>query len=232
MADSDSKRNEDRQRKILQAANELISHYGYDKTTMNDIAQAAGISKGALYLHFNSKEDLFEALLFDQSERVIDDALARIEADPNGGTFFALYSHMLTAAAHNPFVRALMSQNRRILGDYMQRLANSPFYEQSRGTREEMIQQLQLSGVIRNDVSSHMVMYFLNLIRQGLALGDALMPAKDIPPLEEFAPILSEFLMRALAPPDSNGGEMGKQTIRQFIELSRSQLKAFRQEKK
>ncbi|MCU0495939.1 MAG: TetR/AcrR family transcriptional regulator [Anaerolineae bacterium] len=232
MSDSEPKRNEDRQRKILQAADELISYYGYDKTTMSDIAQKAGISKGALYLHFDSKEALFEALLLDQSERVLDDTIARIEADPNGGSFFALYSHMLTAAAHNPFVRALMSQNRRILGDYVQQLVNSPLYEQTRGTRIEMIQQLQAKGMIRNDVPPQMVMYFLNLIRQGLAQGDALLSKEDIPPLETFAPILAEFLTRALAPPDSNGGEMGKQTIRHFLEMSRTQLKTFQQHKK
>ena len=55
--------NEERRERVLNVAAELIVHYGYDKTTVSDIAREAGISKGAIYLHFDSKEALFEALI-------------------------------------------------------------------------------------------------------------------------------------------------------------------------
>ena len=55
--------NKEREQKILDAAATLFVHYGYDKTTVSDIAREAGISKGAIYLHYESKDDLFEALL-------------------------------------------------------------------------------------------------------------------------------------------------------------------------
>ena len=55
--------NEQREQRILDAALDLFVHYGYDKTTVSDIAHEAGVSKGAIYLHFESKDDLFEALL-------------------------------------------------------------------------------------------------------------------------------------------------------------------------
>ena len=53
----------DREQRILDAAADLIAHFGYDKTTVDDIARRAGVSKGAIYLHFKSKDDLFEGLL-------------------------------------------------------------------------------------------------------------------------------------------------------------------------
>jgi AcrR family transcriptional regulator len=55
--------NKEREKRILDAAAALFTHYGFDKTTVSDIAAEAGVSKGAIYLHFESKENLLEALL-------------------------------------------------------------------------------------------------------------------------------------------------------------------------
>ncbi|WP_329311339.1 TetR/AcrR family transcriptional regulator [Streptomyces sp. NBC_01262] len=52
---------DDRTGHILDSALTVFSQYGYAKTTMQDIARAAGMSRAALYLHFASKEDLFRA---------------------------------------------------------------------------------------------------------------------------------------------------------------------------
>ncbi|WP_371659151.1 TetR/AcrR family transcriptional regulator [Streptomyces sp. NBC_00280] len=52
---------DDRTEHILDAALSAFCQYGYGKTTMQDVARAAGMSRAALYLHFPSKEDLFRA---------------------------------------------------------------------------------------------------------------------------------------------------------------------------
>ena len=57
----------EREQRILDAASRLIAHYGYDKTTVSDVAREAGVSKGAIYLHWKSKTALFEALLFRET---------------------------------------------------------------------------------------------------------------------------------------------------------------------
>ena len=43
---------------ILDAAEDLLARYGYKRMTMDDLAQAVGLSKGALYLRFKSKEEV------------------------------------------------------------------------------------------------------------------------------------------------------------------------------
>jgi TetR/AcrR family transcriptional repressor of uid operon len=48
--------------KIVESALIAFSKYGYDKTRMDDIAVAAKVSKGTLYLYFRSKEELFYAI--------------------------------------------------------------------------------------------------------------------------------------------------------------------------
>lgn len=48
---------------ILVAAEELFHRFGYRKTTVAEIAQAVGIAKGAIYLNFPSKEEIFLAIV-------------------------------------------------------------------------------------------------------------------------------------------------------------------------
>ena len=49
--------------KILSTATQLFIHNGYEKTSVQNIAQTASISKGAIYHHFQSKDDIFFAVL-------------------------------------------------------------------------------------------------------------------------------------------------------------------------
>jgi AcrR family transcriptional regulator len=49
-----------RRRQLLDAAVEAFLRFGFKKTSMDDVARAAGVSRQALYLHFANKEALFE----------------------------------------------------------------------------------------------------------------------------------------------------------------------------
>ena len=51
---------EENKRKIAAAAIALINERGYDGVSVEEITKAAGVSKGAFYIHFKSKEDLIE----------------------------------------------------------------------------------------------------------------------------------------------------------------------------
>ena len=48
---------------IIEAASKIFLRYGYQKTSMDDIAREAMIGKGTIYYYFNSKEDIFIAIL-------------------------------------------------------------------------------------------------------------------------------------------------------------------------
>lgn len=54
---------QERERLILSAAQELLMERGYHDMSIDEIAERVGISKGTVYLHFASKEDLVLALL-------------------------------------------------------------------------------------------------------------------------------------------------------------------------
>lgn len=55
--------------KILQAAADVIHRVGFANATLGDITEAAGVTKGALYFHFVSKEDIAHAVI-DEQHRV------------------------------------------------------------------------------------------------------------------------------------------------------------------
>lgn len=59
---------EKRRKQIKDVALELFVNKGYAKTTMDEIVQAVGISKGGMYHHFAGKEEIFLELLQDGSE--------------------------------------------------------------------------------------------------------------------------------------------------------------------
>jgi len=65
-------------RKILEAARLLMAEKGIKKTSLADIARAVGISKGTLFYHFASKDDLVNDILADHFTNLVDIAKAHI----------------------------------------------------------------------------------------------------------------------------------------------------------
>src|SRR5437660_11771403 len=53
---------EEAKTRILSAANRVFGEKGYRQATMDDVAKKLGVSKGAIYLYFASKEELFEEI--------------------------------------------------------------------------------------------------------------------------------------------------------------------------
>lgn len=53
---------------IQTAASKLFAEFGYNKTTLDEIALLAGISKGSIYLEFESKEEILFALLLQNKD--------------------------------------------------------------------------------------------------------------------------------------------------------------------
>ncbi len=61
--DSSSTRRQTTRRKLFEAAVTLIAEQGFSSTTVDEIAERAGVAKGTVYYNFASKNELFEELL-------------------------------------------------------------------------------------------------------------------------------------------------------------------------
>jgi AcrR family transcriptional regulator len=86
---------EARRQQIIEAAVSCFARKGFHKTTMQDICKAAGLSPGAVYNYFRSKEDIVAACA-EMSERRNDDmvaaALAQDDVSPLNAVGKALYA--------------------------------------------------------------------------------------------------------------------------------------------
>jgi AcrR family transcriptional regulator len=65
-------RTRETQKRLLDAAEEVFVRDGYEAAQLDEIAARAGRSKGAVYTHFKSKEDLFLALFEHRTRSYID----------------------------------------------------------------------------------------------------------------------------------------------------------------
>lgn len=65
----------ERRNEILNIAQKLFYTKGYDKSTINDILEAAGIAKGTFYYYFKSKEEVMDAII----KRIVDDIIESAE---------------------------------------------------------------------------------------------------------------------------------------------------------
>ena len=117
---------EEARSRILDAANRVFAEKGYHEATMEDIAKRLGVSKGAIYLYFSSKEDLFEAMVktAPQAFKEILYSSFGDEADPvrSATEFFdkmlklsasnpGLSFEILSEASRNPTLKRILKQN-------------------------------------------------------------------------------------------------------------------------
>ncbi|MEM0929153.1 MAG: TetR/AcrR family transcriptional regulator [Pseudomonadota bacterium] len=74
-------RSHEKREAVFDAAASVFAQYGFRRTSMNDIAQAAGISRPALYVLFENKEDLFRQLASNRQNEAISEAVSILEQD-------------------------------------------------------------------------------------------------------------------------------------------------------
>ncbi|WP_459648514.1 TetR family transcriptional regulator [Kitasatospora sp. Ki12] len=92
--------------RLVEAGAGLFDRHGYTGATLGEIAAAAGVTKGALYFHFASKEELARAV-FEQAERSLRSACGdqRAASSPLQGLIDAGY-WLVEALGADPVVRA------------------------------------------------------------------------------------------------------------------------------
>ena len=77
-------KNRDTRYRILNAAINIFSRKGYHNTRVDDIAEAAQTSKGGIYFHFPSKQDIFLGLI-DEFADLLEQRISQELCSQNGG---------------------------------------------------------------------------------------------------------------------------------------------------
>ena len=82
---------------MLHAARELFAVQGFVATGREEIAERAGVTRGALYHHFGSKGQLLEQIMDDTMDRLIvttAESVARVEEEPAAQLRAAVAAHV------------------------------------------------------------------------------------------------------------------------------------------
>jgi AcrR family transcriptional regulator len=102
----------ERRAKILLAAEELFSRRGYEATSLNEVAAAAGITKAVIYDHFASKPDLYVALLGEKASELVVHVYERMdqvdESQPAEESLRAALRAFLSFVERRPFAWKLL----------------------------------------------------------------------------------------------------------------------------
>jgi AcrR family transcriptional regulator len=113
-----SGRGERTRQRILDAAGQRIAAQGYSRTTVEQIAAGAGVSKGIVYHHYRGKEAILEALL-DRTLRDWDEVsgLDRLLGEGHGvlDALAITVRESLAYARNNPLIHALFQLDSEIL---------------------------------------------------------------------------------------------------------------------
>ncbi len=183
----------ERAERILDAAAELIARYGYAKTSVSDVARAAGIAKGAIYREYPSKEAVLEALLDRQTRRLTGTVARAVREDPAGARLSTVYRHALGALAADPLMRALYTADSQVLGDVVRRRGPERYGPRQRLV-VEFVSRMQRAGLIRADLAAEAVAHVLGILSVGLVAIESTVGSEAAPPLEETLEALSALL--------------------------------------
>lgn len=104
-----------RERAILDTCETLLADKGYDAMTVNDIAQGAGITRGALYFYFGSKTEVVTALVARTVEHLWERSAATAQAeDPRAAIGTAMRRTVELWTAHGLVMRTAIDLSRSV----------------------------------------------------------------------------------------------------------------------
>lgn len=103
--------------KLISAAREHFALYGFEHTHTNDILSDTGLSRGALYHHFESKQDLFEAVFVTISNEAIEYAVKQgVNSESSLESLISACTAWLRAVRRQEASSILLDQGPRVLG--------------------------------------------------------------------------------------------------------------------
>src|SRR2546427_3920072 len=188
---------EQRANRILDAAAELMLRWGYNKTTIDDIARYAGVAKGTIYLHWKTREDLFTALMKREYIRLVEDVQQRIANDPEGGTLHGITKHSMLATMKSPLMKAVLLRDTDLLGEWMRKEYASPSFSEQIAQSLALFELFRGRGVVRDDIDVRKQVYMLDAITMGFLLIDQYMPDDFKYSDEEIAEMTAGTIKRA-----------------------------------
>jgi AcrR family transcriptional regulator len=209
--------------RILSAASRLLIRYGYDKTTLDDVAREAGLSRSTLYTRWKKKDTLFHAVVWQESLRYTDVLLKRMENNLEAGTLPGFFSVAMQVLYENPFMSTLYTRDRHVLGALLLRADMVQLYTWRITSTMSFLSILQQAGTIRPEVDIQTLSYILSSLQLGILKMGEVIPHEQSPPFERIMQETIDML-NAYASPASVNLEAGHAALMTYLRTLREQV--------
>src|ERR671916_371256 len=158
-------RYEQRAKRILDAAADLVLRWGYKRVTVEDVAKHAGVGKGTVYLHFATRASLFMCVLMRDSLELVDELVEAVRLDPVA--MLPAEQARLTSLGvmRRPLLRAMFGRDVDVLGDLAHETATEPLRALKTNLAGELFQLLREHGLMRTDQDIDTQRYVLNAVQ-------------------------------------------------------------------
>jgi AcrR family transcriptional regulator len=200
----------ERAHRILDVAAELILRWGYDKTTIDDVARRAGVAKGTIYLHWRTRDDLFAALLRRERVYLVEEVRASAPA-----TLSELLGALVGAALRRPLLKAVLVGDSEVLGKLARMKPRGAMGLQLGGASDAYLRRLIEYGAVRPESGDHLVV--ISAIVYGFVFLPDLLPAEARVPDERIAELVADTVERVLgsgrALPEKNVRAVAQATL-------------------
>lgn len=196
----DAARRVERAERILDAAGELIVRWGYDKTTIEDVARASHVAKGTVYLHWRSREDLFVALLRRERARLLTEVERRLAGEPELASPAGLFTALAAAICRYQVARAALVRDSDVLGRLARLQQGDPAETPARRMFVGYLDELRRNGLIRDDLGSMEQVNVVVAVFYGFLAVTPLLPGDLAPGDDGVARLVGETIGRTLAP--------------------------------
>ena len=186
-----------RRQQILDAAAECFASKGFHRTTIQDIVRKSGLSAGAIYRYFTSKDQIIQAIADDR--HAMEWQSIRAATDPEAGVRTL---HQLSRLFFEPLADPEEKQRRRIGIEMWAEALHSPSVLET--TREGINEPLRLLMQVisaaqeNNELASHIDPEALGRVMIALFQGFILQQAWDDVRVEPFVAVI-EWLLREMA---------------------------------
>ena len=155
---------------ILDGALDRFATFGIRRTTMDDIAQVAGVGRATVYRRFAGRDEIVRAVIFREMARFIrevDEAVQRID-DPID-RFVEGFVAILREAREHPLLRRLLDVEPELLLPFLT-VQGGPALSFSRAWLADQLRTNQAEGAVHADVDVQMVSELLVRLCQSLLL--------------------------------------------------------------
>jgi AcrR family transcriptional regulator len=198
---------DERAQRILDAASELLLRWGAKRVTVEEVAKRAGIGKGTVYLHFDSRARLLAAVLMRESLGLVDALTAAIDRDP-AAVLPSEQARLTYLEVHRrPLLRAMFRRDSDLLGDLAHEGAVAPLREEKAALARDLFGLLREHGLLRTDLDTDTQNYVAGAVQVGYYLHQPSPGAAATTP-DAAAAVLGHTLRATLEPAAPDGAAL------------------------